>query len=270
MKSTQSKAISIANENDESRCIRIGRFLAAGHLTAVAVGLTALTAWTGNLRAAAINVPNGSFESPATSFVDINIASWQKAPKPAYFDETTFGILWVQTAGVFLDTNPYGNRDGTQAAYLLSFPQVALSQDLSSPDGNFVVGMSYQLTLGVFGKGITDGSTLQLSLYYRDSLNNPVTVGTPTTVTYSTAGFPVTPPLNLIDYSVNIPQVQPGDAWAGKNIGIKIESVNGDFSGGNWDIDNARLIAVPEPAAMGLLALGLGGLLLARKRSRRA
>lgn len=244
-------------------------------LTAVAAGLAVLTALTAPLQAASISVPNGSFELQSgvgqPFGVNINIDSWQKAPKPAYFDEAAFGFAWVQTAGVFVDSNPYVNHDGSQAAYLLSFPQVTLFQDLTSPDANFEVGTSYSLTLGIFGKGMSDGATLALSLYYRDNLNNMVTVGTPTTVTYSAAGFPITSPLNLFDYAVNIPAVQAGDAWVGKDIGLKIESTFGTGAG-NWDMDNARLIAtpVPEPASWSLLALGIGGWLLVRVRSRRA
>lgn len=244
-------------------------------LIVVAAGMTVLTALTSPLQAASISVPNGSFELQSgvgqPFGVNINIDSWQKAPKPAYFDEAAFGFAWVQTAGVFVDSNPYVNHDGNQAAYLLSFPQVTLFQELTAPDANFEVGTSYSFTLGIFGKGMTDGATLALSLYYRDSLNNMVTVGTPTTVAYSAAGFPITSPLNLFDYSVNIPVVQAGDAWVGQDIGLKIESTFGNFSG-NWDMDNARLIAtpVPEPASLSLLALGIGGWLFVRARSRRA
>jgi hypothetical protein len=63
--------------------------------------------------------------------------------------------------------------------------------------------------------------------------------------------------------------VQAGDAWAGKNIGIKIESLLGDGNG-YWDMDNARLTAiVPEPTSLSLATIGVGGFLFARMRARR-
>jgi hypothetical protein len=182
-----------------------------------------------------------------------------------------------------VDTNPYGNRTGTQAGYILSFPQVALFQDYNSMDWNdaapthdfnatFEIGKSYNLTVGLFAKvrstlGITDGSLLQFSLYYRDGSDNMVTVGA-TTATYSAANFPQTPNLNLIDYQVNVPTVLAGDAWAGQHIGIKIESLYGDGSV-NWDLDNVRLTAVPEPTTISLAGLGVAAWLVTQARARR-
>jgi len=230
--------------------------------------------------AQSITVPNFSFESQTAPntfpFVNIFVDSWQKAPEPAYYDAaigTPFGIPWLSTAGVFLDVNPYLNHVGNQAGYILGFPQVTLFQDYdSSPthdfNATFDVGKTYSLTMGVFGKpSLAPGSTLELSLYYREGTNT-FTVGS-TSIGYSLAAFPTNGPLNLVDYQVNVPTVQAGDAWAGKNIGIQILSTTPIemATGGNWDFDNVRLTTVPEPGSIGLLALGMGGLLLSRARS---
>jgi hypothetical protein len=220
------------------------------------------------LHAASIIVPNSSFESPNTlpAGVSTTIDSWQKAPKPAYFDEATFGFQWIQTAGIFFDNNPYANHDGIQCAYMLSFPGVTLFQDATSGfNATYGVGQSYTMTLGLFGKSLTPNNSLQLSLYYRDAGNNVITVGSPTTITYNPATFPLTSPLNLVDYSVTVPAVQAGDAWAGKNIGIMIQVVASDFQGGYWDMDNLRLTSVPEPGVASLLVLGLCGFVASRK-----
>lgn len=230
--------------------------------------LTFGAAISSTLQAASIAIPNGSFESPSLPVGGINttINSWQKAAQPAYFNPATFGFTWDQTAGIFYDTNPYANHDGAQCAYMLSFPQVALFQDATSGlNATYGVGQSYTFTLGLFGKSLTANNSLQLSLYYRDAGNNPVTIGSPTTITYNPATFPTTPPLNLVDYSVTVPTVQAGDAWAGKNIGIMIQVTASDFNGGYWDMDNARLTTVPEPAVLSLLALGACGLLFRRR-----
>ncbi len=242
-----------------------------------------LAAGTLRLQAQPITVPNFSFESPSgVGFpfgTNPSVDSWVKIPEPAFYTPAFggFGISWNETAGVFVDTNPYLNHDGTQCGYILAVPQVTLFQDYnSSPthdfNATFEVGKAYNLTVGIFGKpSLAPASTLQLSLYYLDGLGNKVTVGS-TTVTYSAAAFPITPSLNLIDYQVNVPIVQAADAWAGQHIGIQLESTIPieATSFGNWDFDNVRLISeVPEPNSLSLLALGFGGLLLARARSRR-
>jgi len=232
------------------------------------LAVLAVSAAICSTHAASIAVPNGSFESPSTHpgpGVSTAIDSWQKAPQPAYFDPATFGFNWDQTAGIFYDTNPYANRDGVQCAYMLSFPQVSLYQDSTSGfNATYGVGQSYTFTLGVFGKSLTPNNSLQLSLYYRDAGNNVVTIGSPTTITYNPATFPLTSPLNLVDYSVSVPGVQAGDAWAGKNIGIMIQVTASDFSGGYWDMDNIRLTTVPEPGVASLLAAGLFGIVARR------
>jgi hypothetical protein len=246
--------------------------------------LGGLAAAGGLLQAQPISVPNFSFESPAAPntypFVNTSVDSWQKAPEPAYYGPAIgipYGIPWVGTAGLFLDVNPYVNHDGLQCGYILGFPQVTLFQDYStSPthdfNASFDVGKAYNLTIGVFGKStLAPGSTLELSLYYLDPSGNHVVVDS-TTVTYSAAAFPLTAPLNLVNYQVNVPAVQPGDAWAGKNIGIQLESTTPltMATGGNWDFDNVRLTAVvPEPGSLSLAGAGLGCLMLARRRARR-
>jgi hypothetical protein len=254
----------------------------------LATALVGLLTINANLQGQPIAVPNHSFDVETAPmvypYVNNNVGSWQKPPKPAYFDqiEQNTGYLWNQMSGVFFGPGVYGNLDGFQAAYLWSFPQVGLFQDYDTVDYNdgspshafnatFEVGKNYTLTLGVYGKGfagnMTEGSMLGLSLYYRNGANM-VTVGTPTVVTYTAAGFPTGGALNLQEFQVTIPIVQAGDAWAGQNIGIKIDSIYGTGDG-YWDIDNVRLVAaVPEPGSLGLLAIG--GFLIARlhRRSR--
>jgi len=235
------------------------------------ITLVATVAVGSGLHAASIIVPNSSFESPNTlpAGVSTTIDSWQKAPKPAYFDEAAFGFQWIQTAGIFFDSNPYANHDGVQCAYMLSFPGVTLFQDATAGfNATYGIGQSYTMTLGLFGKSLTSNNSLQLSLYYRDAGNNVITVGSPTTITYNPATFPLTSPLNLVDYSVTIPAVQAGDPWAGKNIGIMIQVTASDFQGGYWDMDNLRLTSVPEPGVAALLGVALCALFFRRAKQK--
>jgi hypothetical protein len=209
-----------------------------------------------------IDVPNGSFESPGTVFVDTRIDSWQKSPKPFWFDEGTLGP-WDQLSGVFLNTPPGDSRhidncEGSQAIFLFASPDVALFQDYNTVDGTnpapshafnarFETGKSYTLTVGAIGGGggMSNGATLQISLYYRDAASNKVAVAA-ATLTNTPVVFSNT--THFIDFQVRAPAVKASDAWAGKNVGIQLLSTAGfTQAGGYWDLDNVRLVERQEP-----------------------
>jgi len=215
------------------------------------------------LQAGPISIPNGSFESPATVFVNTYIASWQKSAKPDWYVESG-GYTWGQLTGVFKNTptnstDHIDNCDGNQAAWMFAVPEVALFQDYNSVDwsnatpthafnATFDVGKSYHLTVGVIGGGgnMLEGASLELSLYYRDAASNMVTVAA-TDISNSTAIFSNT--THLIDFTVDVPAVKAADAWAGQNIGAQLLStVSSNLEGGYWDLDNVRLMAVQEPS----------------------
>ena len=261
-----------------------GTKLRARRLTIAMLGLAGLLTISDRLQAQPIFVPNHSFETPSTAGFpfDTNpfITEWNQIAEPAYYPFLGSGVPpWYGTSGVFSNTSPYsaapyGNVSGNQAGYILMAPQVTLFQDYSvSPTftSTYEVGRSYNLTIGLFARSsfatIAPGSTLELSLYYLDESNSKVKVGS-TVVSYSAAAFPASPTPSLIDYQVNTLTVNAGDAWAGKHIGIQLESTipMEMTSFGNWDFDNVRLTAVPEPTALALLGLGFGGLMLARAR----
>lgn len=218
-----------------------------------------------------ITVPNFSFETPDAPliypYITFNLDSWQRPAQPGYFAavEQNFGITWNNTTAIFFAPGVYGNMQGNQAAYLMSFPQVGLFQD--NLTATFETGKSYSLTVGLFGKGfqgnMTEGSMLGISLFYLDGANQ-ITIGAPTVVTYTAAEFATGGPLNLHDYQVSIPTVQFSDAWAGKNIGIRIDSIYG-VGDGYWDVDNVRLVAVPEPSLTALVGVAAGLLFIRRK-----
>ena len=223
-----------------------------------------------NAQAQSIVVPNGSFESPtppqgypATPQVDV----WQKPPQPDGIPLPP-GIAWDQLSGVFPNTaagsaDHIDNVTGNQAAYLFAIPGVGLSQAL---DATFEVGKSYALSVGALGGGgIAEGSTLQLGLFYLDAGNalSPVAV---TPINYTAASFPNA--THLLDFQALSAAVAAGDPWAGKRIEVGLFSTYGTGSG-YWDVDNVRLAVVPEPGTVGLAAIGIGGLLVARRRTRR-
>ena len=232
-------------------------------LLRIAVTVLSLTACVAKLHAATIYVPNSSFELPVTTFADPQIDSWQKSPKPDWYDESG-GYAWSQLTGVFLNTSVTNldhidNCDGNQGMFLFAVPQVALYQDFSSTDrtnsvpshafnAKFTPGNAYTLTVGVIGGGggMANGASLELSLYYRDASSNLVTVAT-TNITFSSAIFSNT--THFIDFSVQTPAAKSSDPWAGQNIGVQLLSTAApNLAGGYWDLDNVRLTeTIPVP-----------------------
>ena len=236
-------------------------------LTAAAMLLVATLS---GASAADVTVPNGSFESPTPppGFpVNTQIDVWQKAPQPPGIP-LPGGISWDQLSGVFPNTaagapDHIDNLTGNQGAYFFSIPGVGLSQELGS---SFTVGNSYQLTIGILGGGgITEGSMFQFGFYYLDDANAMVALNR-STITFTPAAFPNVTHLN--DYSVLLPEVQAGDAWAGRSVGIELSSSFG-MGVGYWDVDNVRLVSVPEPSTLGLVTLGAAGMFILRSLSHR-
>jgi hypothetical protein len=217
---------------------------------------------TVGLRAASIEIPNGSFESPETPFADPGLDSWEKTPKPFWYDESGGG-LWIQLTGVFLNT-PEGsddhieNADGTQAAFMFAVPEVGIFQDYesiggtnSTPahdfDATFEVGKSYTLTVGIIGGGLgmLEGVTMEMGFYYRDDEGNRVTVAS-NSITHSAAVF--TTNTHLVDFETHVPVVQADDLWAGRHLGVHfLSTVQPELAGGHWNLDNVRLVEDGEP-----------------------
>jgi hypothetical protein len=205
-----------------------------------------------------IHIPNGSFESPPSPFVSLNIDNWQKAPKPVDYIEEG-GFLWSQLVGIFKNTAPDQpdhiiNCDGNQALWMFAVPGVMAFQDYDSMDWNdpipsrafdarFESGKSYILTTGIIGGGggMLPGATLDISLYFRDASGNRRPVAT-TTAIHSTASFPSVN--RFEEVVVRVPMVRPDDEWAGRNIGIQFHStVSTSLQGGYWDVDHIRLVS---------------------------
>ncbi|MHB9009159.1 MAG: hypothetical protein ACYDC1_19795 [Limisphaerales bacterium] len=230
-------------------------------LAALAVGIASLAAGNGTVAAGTVYLPNASFESPGTEFVDPRIDHWQKTPKPFWYDESQ-GYLWSQLTGVF--ANPAAgsadrleNMDGNQAVFLFAVPQVGIFQDYTSVGGTnstpdrafharFESGKSYHLTAGIRGGGggMTNGVTLQVGLYYLDAATNQVTIAS-TNIVYTPEAF--TNATRFVDFTVAAPAVRSGDAWAGRNIGVSlISTVDPALAGGYWDIDQVRLTETLE------------------------
>ena len=236
---------------EDLHCAKAALFLSRLVLT-----LLALAAWTGPLQAGPLFLPNASFESPVvppvSPYAIPDLDAWQKSPQPGWYEPTNnFDTPWDDLMGTFYNVPFPGvfidNCDGSQAAFLFAYPEVAIFQDCSS---RFNVSSAYSLAVGVIGgvdgnPPLYEGATLRLSLYYRDAASNMVTVAA-TTITNSTGLFPTN--THFVDFSVQVPGVLPTDPWANQNIGVQIASTVGtNLASGYWDLDNVRLTETVLP-----------------------
>src|SRR5215471_5734630 len=179
---------------------------------------------------AGLYVPNASFESPPTTNVDIRTDFWQNQPQSPFFDPNQFGGQpWETLMGRFANTDPTNfdhivNMDGTQAAYIFTFPGAGLLQDFITVDwsgatnhtfkAKFEVGRSYHLTAGFTSSSnepLTNGASIQMSLYYRGTTNQVVIVGA-TNIVFDTQIF--TNLTRFVDFTLDVPTVHVGDDWA--------------------------------------------------------
>jgi hypothetical protein len=235
----------------------------ARSLKVAILAFAALAASALTLRAGNIYVPNYSFELPVVAetlpFATNELVEWEETTQPEDYNPTNnYDTPWNDMVGTFVNVQYPGsyisNLDGVQAAFIEAYPGVGFFQDYNSIGGTntqpdhafnatFNVGKTYTLTVGLTGstdEPLAQGTTLQLSLYYRDASSNMITIAS-NIVTYDTNVF--TNLLLLTDFQVQITNVQAGDAWAGQHIGIEV-LCNSSFTnaGGFWDIDNVRLV----------------------------
>src|SRR5262249_22266397 len=207
----------------------------------------------GEARAAVIPVPNASFESPVTAFVDLNIDAWQKTPKPDWYSEDG-GFLWTQLTGTFRNTPPgnfdhIDNCDGDQGVWVFAIPEAGIFQDYDSVSGTdpgpthafdatFEVGKAYTLMVGAIGLGggMSNGATAELSLYYRDATGQRLRAAA-AIITNSPDAF--NSRTQFVEFTASLPTVTSADPWAGRHMGVQILStVTTNLQGGYWDFDN--------------------------------
>ncbi|MDT8303346.1 MAG: hypothetical protein RQ760_17845 [Sedimentisphaerales bacterium] len=191
----------------------------------------AIPAWS-----ASIPIENASFEAPA---IDPN--GFPAVPFVDQWTEIDLDTLSSSNTGVFGNT-PAGNpdhivnADGNQLVFLGSESGNALEQDLAAM---YKTGCDYRLTVAVGvssqfpPSSIEPIDALELVLFYRDA-NDVVDI---VSRTVEATGLSST---QLMDFSLYLPIVQSGDAWAGKTIGVALRAAG--MPGGFWDMDNVRLI----------------------------
>lgn len=227
------------------------------------VALSAAWFGPGTVRGEAIDVPNPSFEAPATDWVQIHINSWEEHPKPPDYP----GIgqsAWTNLTGIFRNSDPgtsghIVNCDGDQALWLWAEPGVGIFQDYDSVgwgdpgpshafEAYFRSDHAYRLEVGLIGGGgnMPAGSAIRLEFFYRNAIGAPERVAY-RDVFHSPELFPTN--TRFVDFALELPPVPTDARWARERIGIRIHAVvDPAIKGGYWDVDNVRLTEIPPPA----------------------
>jgi len=244
--------------------IRSGRIVELGRsLVWVAGGALASAAWT--LADEALVIPNHSFERPVTSFVTLELDSWERFPKPAAYVEEG-GFLWSQLTGTFANAAPGSsdhltNLQGNQSMWVFAVPDNGVWNRVLSSDGvseaRVVAGDSYRLTVDLLGTGgaMKPGVPITLSVQALGSGVERIPVAS-FTVTNSVDLFPVRTRMRTFEF-VSDP-VPAGHPAVGQGLAVEVRStVSPADEGGYWNVDALQLVRL-SPATLELTILGMG------------
>lgn len=216
-----------------------------------ALGLVAamsIPAWAGVV---ALDIPNYSFEGPATGSFNMEINNWEDPG----------------ATGVFTNSGQFGsvitNADGVQMAFMNCFAGgVGVNKNNIFIDlGHLLEAKTYTLTVGVAARSDSKpadpaNTKMQLKLFTRVPVLTLLAVQD---IVYSDLSG-----TQLTYYSATVNAGDIPAAAIGHGFGIWLDSTVGS-TGGDWTLDNVTLTMIPEPATM--LLLGLGGLGQLKRRS---
>jgi hypothetical protein len=230
------------------------------------------------VQAASITVPNFSFESPDahTPFgVSTKIDNWTT------YGETSFdtgGGPSSTGTGIFPNVNPdnsinFDNADQNQVAYAFSKSSIPANRDGLEQilTATFAANQVYTLRLAVGLAGANPGANdpFTFNLFYYDPAN-PTARPTVATNTIFNDGISPLSKTHLNDFAATSALLLPGNPAVGKQIGIEIFTALGSdvnaTAGKQYDFDNVRVDATPEPATFATLAVVAVASLARRQR----
>lgn len=214
----------------------------------------------GSAKADLLAVTNPSFESP-----DVSSDPWISNSAAGWTIGYSGGVI---CNGVYGDR--ITNADGDQLGWIRS--DAAWSTNYGSLHQNlaatYTPGKSYTLTVGVAYEGNwyvpASEDQMRIQLTWNNGSGNQV-------LQYQTIVLGDLSTTSLRDYSVTVPTVQASDVFADQQIGISLAAsyqVAGSYNL-SWNVDNVRVMEIPEPSIMVMSVCASAGLLAYAWRKRR-
>jgi hypothetical protein len=195
-----------------------------------------------------IPIPNHSFEFPVIDPNEnvLRAVSFTSLWTEDDIDREPYPGPYSRGTGTFVNTPPDSNDhitnpDGNQLAFIHSFQGNSIWQYLPQI---YQAGKRYRLTvaacLSESAYAPKPTSPLVLTFHYLGADSGSASLDI-ATYSISPTGLTTT---SMEDFSVDLPTVESGDAWAGRHIGIAIRGSGS--TGGYWDFDNVRLMEFPR------------------------
>ena len=248
--------------------------------------------WAAPASAEALPVAGGSFESPVildppfeTPFIPLmNIFGWTETgptttdPGSGFVGTLDTGVFYNfesleipdGSGGTTVIPNPefVVDASGDQVGFIGAIPEPVTGEESVSAyqflgaGTTYQEGVTYSLLVDVGKSGRPgfvppNGSQLGLQFVYKNDLDEIAVVDSLALLAEDVKSN------DLDEFVFEIGPVDSGDAFVGKEVGIRILPLSG--VSGNWTFDNVRVNAVPEPTT-GLMLAALGALSLKRRR----
>ena len=192
---------------------------------------------------------------------------------------TGYGVVGANDFGAFDPIDPHypatsgspgtipGTGAGSQVLFLNDIPSAAGEAFVFQNVGTVAADTTYSLTVAIGNRTDLEMDTFAIRLVAADTGS-----GISTTIGQFTGDAETFAANGSFADATAVASVPAGSEFVGDTLQLQFVNTNGkpfnpaNAAGIQVNFDNVRLVAVPEPASLGLVVLGAAGLLARRRR----